>query len=77
MMHSPIAKYVVMFSYWLVTIVALNLGLLPILGYNALQMLLDKVGLGMIFVPIHYVVGLAGLISLWMLVMGHKCHCGD
>lgn len=75
MMFSPIIKYVVMLSYWIVTIVALNLGLIPVLGYNVLENILGKMGLESIFMPIHYVVGVAGLVALWMLLMGHKCCC--
>lgn len=81
MMHSPMIKLFVKLCYWIVTIAALNLGLLPVLGYNVLEVTLQKVGLEMAFVPFHYVVGVAALVSLWMLVMGcckchdEKCHC--
>jgi uncharacterized membrane protein YuzA (DUF378 family) len=71
-------KLVFLVSYWIVTIVALNLGLVPLLGYNPLQMVLEKVGMGALFMPIHYVVGIAGIISLLgLLGMKEHCHCQE
>jgi uncharacterized membrane protein YuzA (DUF378 family) len=75
MMKSPLMEYVFLVSYWIVTIVALNLGLVPLLKYNPLQMVLEKVGMGALFLPIHYVVGIAGIISLLGLLGLHRCHC--
>lgn len=77
-MKSPLMKLVFMISYWVITIVALNLGLVPLLGYNPLQMVLEKIGMGALFMPIHYVVGIAGIISLLGLLAfkGHS-HCQE
>lgn len=77
MMKSPIVKFVFIVSYWIVTIVALNLGLVPVLHYNALQMVLEKISLGGWFMPIHYIVGLAGIISLVGLLGWKDCHCHE
>lgn len=76
MMKSPLMKYMFLVSYWIVTIVALNLGLVPLLKYNPLQMVLEKIGMGALFMPIHYVVGVAGIITLLgLLGMKGNCHC--
>lgn len=79
MMKSPMIKWTFMISYWIVTIAALNLGLVPVLGYNALEKVLTKMNLGSLFMPIHYVVGIAALISLFSLLMwkSHSCHCNE
>lgn len=75
MAKSPVVKIVFMLSYWIVTIVALNLGLVPLLAYNLLEVLLAKVGMSFLFMPIHYVVGVAGIISLLGLLSWKDCHC--
>ena len=78
MMKSPLMKFVFMISYWIVTIVALNLGLVPLLHYNPLQMVLEKIGMGALFMPIHYIVGIAGIISLiGLLSWKDSCHCHE
>lgn len=78
MMKSPLVKYVFLVSYWIITIVALNLGLVPVLKYNPLQMVLEKIGMGNLFMPIHYVVGLAGIVGLiGLLRMKGNCHCQE
>jgi uncharacterized membrane protein YuzA (DUF378 family) len=79
MMHSPIVKWVTVISFWITTIVALNLALVPMLGYNRLEKVLAKISLESLFMPIHYLVGIAGLICLFSLV-AHKCcscHCNE
>jgi len=80
MMKSPAMKLIAYISMWITTIVSINLGLLPILKYNFLEMLLNRLGIGMLFMPVHYVVGVAGIICLLALLMeGMKgcCVCGD
>lgn len=77
MMTSPIMKWAKIISFWIVTIVAINLGLLPILQYNPLEKVLGMIGLGGLFMPIHYIVGIAGIICLLSLVMWKHCHCDE
>jgi uncharacterized membrane protein YuzA (DUF378 family) len=77
MMKSPLVKFVFLISYWIVTIVALNLGLIPLLSYNPLQMVLGKIGMDALFMPIHYVVGIAGVISLIGLLGMKDCQCKE
>ncbi len=76
MMKSPLMRLIVTISYWIVTIVSINLGLVPLLTYNPLQMVLEKIGMGSLFMPIHYVVGVAGIIALLGLLTT-ECHCGE
>lgn len=77
MMKSPLMKMLVNVSLWLLAIVALNLGLVPVLGYNLLEAILQKIGLGSLFMPIHYLVGIAGLVALYALLTWKNCHCGE
>lgn len=78
MMKSPLMRLVFMLSYWIVTIAALNLGLVPLLHYNPLQMIFEKIGIGGLFMPIHYLVGIAGIISLISLLSWKDiCHCHE
>ena len=77
MMKMPYMKFVFMISVWIVTIVALNLGLVPVLSYNPLQMVLEKIGMGALFMPIHYVVGVAGIICLLGLLSWKDCRCQE
>jgi uncharacterized membrane protein YuzA (DUF378 family) len=76
MMRLPFMRLIVTIANWIVTVVALNLGLVPVLGYNPLQATLEKIHMGNLFMPIHYVVGVAGIIALLGLLMGED-HCGE
>lgn len=74
-MFSPL-KILSLLSYWILTIVGLNLGLVPLLHYNPLQMVLEKINMGYAFMPIHYVVGIAAIIALLnLLIMPETCRC--
>jgi len=75
-MKSPLMKMLVTISYWIVTIVSINLGLVPLLHYNPLQMVLEKIGMGGLFMPIHYIVGIAGILALIGLLSA-EYHCGE
>lgn len=78
MMKSPVMKLVFMVSYWIVTVVALNLGLVPLLKYNPLEKVLGTIGMESLFMPIHYVVGIAGIISLLgLLSWNSSCRCNE
>jgi len=81
MMKSPLVKLVYVLSLWLAVVACLDLGALALLGYRPLQKVLEMVKLEMLYMPIHYVVGVAGIIILLGLLM-HKggmgsCHCCD
>ena len=72
---SPITL-IILISHWILTIVGLNLGCIPLLHYNPLQMVLEKINMGYAFMPIHYVVGGAAIISLInLLAMHDSCRC--
>lgn len=77
-MKSPMVKYVFFVSYWIVTIAALNIGLTPFLTYDPMARVLDKIGMGMMVVPLQYIVGVAAIISLLgLLGMKDHCHCQE
>lgn len=78
-MKSPMVKYVFFVSYWIVTIAALNIGLTPLLTYDPMARVLDKIGMGMMVVPLQYIVGVAAVISLLGLLgmKGGNCHCQE
>lgn len=77
-MMSTLYKFVG-FIAWLITALAsINVGLMPF-GYDffASNLMMDR--FLSLNVPLHYVVGVAGLICLVMFVQtvtGH-CHCGN
>ncbi len=60
-----------------ITVIAsLNLGLVPLMHYNPLQEVLGKIGLESLFMPAHYIIGIAGLIVLFMMIaFAGRCHC--
>jgi uncharacterized membrane protein YuzA (DUF378 family) len=66
-MKSPICK-VVGFASWIITaIVAVSIGLTPLLGYNFLASFIA--GYPKLIMPAYYIVGIAGA---WSLVMFFK-----
>jgi sterol desaturase/sphingolipid hydroxylase (fatty acid hydroxylase superfamily) len=78
---SPIVKLVYVLSLWIAVVACLDLGAFAIWRYRPLEKLLETFKLQMLFMPLHYVVGVAGLIILIGLLMykggmGHF-YCGD
>ena len=69
MMKSPMMRLLFVISSWLCAIAALHLGLIGLLGRNLVEEMLMKMNLGMLFVPLHYVFGIAGVICIIMLLM--------
>jgi len=69
MMKSPAIKVVYLVSLWIAVIACLDLGAIALLGYRPIEIILGKIGLGALFMPLHYVVGLAGIIILISLLM--------
>ncbi len=68
MMKSPLMRFLFVISAWLCTIAALHLGLIGLLGRNLVEELLVKINLGSLFIPLHYVFGIAGIFCLFYLI---------
>jgi len=68
MMKSPLMKLLYQASLWLNSIAALHKGL-EALNINLLPNLLNQLGLGMLIVPLFYVLGISGAIGLLGLIM--------
>ena len=64
-------------SAWLCAIAAIHLGIIGLLGRDMVQELLMRLNLGMLYVPLHYVFGIAGIIVLIGLIQeAMNPHCG-
>ena len=73
---SPLVKTVGMLSWVITALTAIHVGLCP-LGYNLLRTEMMQMRFPALVAPVQYLVGLAGLVSLLMLVMAwtQKCTC--
>lgn len=69
MMKSPPVKVIYLVSLWIAVLACLDLGAIPFLKDRPLETILNKIGLGALFTPLHYLVGLAGIILLIGLLM--------
>lgn len=77
-MKSTLHKVVGLGSWLITALASINVGLMPF-GYDFFtsDLMMDK--FANLNVPLHYVVGVAGIICLVMFVKtvtGH-CHCGS
>lgn len=77
MMHSPLAKMVCKISSAITALNAVNTGLMP-MGYDFFKSEFVVMNMSNMINGIHYIVGLAGIISLAALVMCSMKgeHCG-
>lgn len=70
MMKSPMMRLLYVISSWLCAIAALHLGLIGLLGgRNFVEEMLTKMNLGMLFIPLYYIFGIAGVICVVILLM--------
>jgi uncharacterized membrane protein YuzA (DUF378 family) len=79
MFHSsPIHRFVGILVWLITSIGAINWGLVAA-GYNLFDTPFFQQNLANFLVPFQYIVGIAGLISLLMLIdvvaRGHRCKC--
>lgn len=77
-MKSALHKVVGLGSWLITALAAINVGLMPF-GYDffASNLMMDR--FASLNVPLHYVVGVAGIVCLVMFIQtmtGH-CHCGS
>ena len=78
MMKSPLMQYIFLISYWIVTLAALNLGITAVLSYDPMAKILDKLNMSMLMMPLHYIIGVAAVITLLALLgMKGHCHCQE
>jgi len=69
MMKTPLMRLLFVISAWLCTIAALHLGLIGFLRRNLVEELLIRMNMGWLFIPLHYVFGIAGVLCLIYLLM--------
>jgi len=71
---SPLMKSVCTAAWLITALSAINVGLCP-LGFNLFKTQMLMMQFPALVNPLHYLVGLAGLVSLYALVMEcmHKC----
>jgi len=76
--QSPLMRTVGMLSWVITALASIHVGLCP-LGYNLFKTEMMRMSFPALIAPLHYLVGLAGLVSLLMLCMAwtQKCSCGE
>ena len=75
MMKSSIMRLLFVISTWLCTVAALHLGLIGLMGRNIVEELLIKVNMHMLFLPLHYIFGIAGVFCLVYLLTDTMNSC--
>ena len=74
-MHGGIKAIVGMSAWLLCSLAAIHMGLIA-MGYNIFMTNFMQMNMQSLIVPIHYLVGIAGIVSLGMFVMACMGGCG-
>lgn len=75
MKKSPLVKKLAALSIWITALASIHLGLIG-LGYNIFSLPFFLVQFPYLIVPLHYIIGLAGIISLVLFFMAYNdSHC--
>lgn len=84
--HSPVMKIVIMTSWLVTALAAINVGLAPVAHFNVFATDFMQNNMAGLIIPLHYLIGICGVISLASFIMafahgGHKhgedCKCGS
>ncbi len=74
-MKNPLMKWVLMLSWLISALAAINVGLCPF-GFDFFKTEFVFMNLSNFVAPMHYIILIAGLISLGLFVMSCMGHCG-
>jgi uncharacterized membrane protein YuzA (DUF378 family) len=72
--HSPVVKIIGLAAWLITALVAINVGLAPF-NFNFFATDFFQNNLMRFYVPILYLIGIAGIISLAMFIMACTSHC--